>query len=69
MFVGKTMPGKAVTHGRDPFIFGGWLTEADSPEDSGLGEEKHRLLATVICAGKEIPGSELAERAHCSDVR
>ena len=48
------MPGKAITHGRDPFIFGGWLTEANSPEDSGLGEKKHRLLATVICAGKEF---------------
>jgi hypothetical protein len=51
VLVRKAMPGKAITHARSPFVAAALLTEDNNPGNSGLGEEKHQLMTTVICAG------------------
>jgi hypothetical protein len=55
MLVRKAVPGKAITHARDPFVVS-LLREDDNAGNGGLGKEKYRLKTTVICAGNERSG-------------
>jgi hypothetical protein len=56
MLVREPVPGKAITHALDPFVAVALLTGDANAGNGGLGEEKHRLMTTVICAGNKRSG-------------
>ena len=69
MLVREAMPGKAITHARNPFLANALLTQNSTLENSGVGEEKHQLMTTVIRAGKKRSGFRISGAAHCSGLR